>query len=234
MGGEGSTGLIECENKKSILKSFTLAEVLITLTIIGFVAAMTVPILTANHKRIEYATKLKKFYNIINEAIEMAETDFDAPASRWSFDNGSDFFNTYLRDYIKHTRVCTDNSCPVMQGTVNGVAFPIIYLDDGTRFKIFGSPRSIDFDVNGDKGPNEFNSDIYTFNLVTDGNITKVGANPEDELDSRSDLREECANRCSVSSRNTSCLSLIINDGWEFKKDSDPGIGDGQGYPCKL
>ena len=43
--------------------AFTLAEVLITLGIIGVVAAMTMPSLIASHKEKETVSKLKKVYS---------------------------------------------------------------------------------------------------------------------------------------------------------------------------
>lgn len=45
---------------KNIKKGFTLAEVLITLGIIGVVAAMTMPSLVANYEKKRTATAVKK------------------------------------------------------------------------------------------------------------------------------------------------------------------------------
>lgn len=50
---------------------FTLAEVLITLTIIGVIAAMTIPTLLSNTADQEYKTGLKKAISTINQAITM-------------------------------------------------------------------------------------------------------------------------------------------------------------------
>lgn len=50
---------------------FTLAEVLITLTIIGVVAAMTIPTLLSNSSDQQYKTGLKKAISTINQAITM-------------------------------------------------------------------------------------------------------------------------------------------------------------------
>ena len=47
-------------------KGFTLAEVLITLGIIGIVAAMTMPALIANHQKQVAATAVKKMYSQLN------------------------------------------------------------------------------------------------------------------------------------------------------------------------
>ena len=50
-------------------KGFTLAEVLITLGIIGVVAAMTIPTLIANYKEKVYITGAKKLYNQTLNAV---------------------------------------------------------------------------------------------------------------------------------------------------------------------
>ena len=50
------------KNKKY---GFTLAEVLITLSVIGEVASMTIPTLIQNHKKHIAETRLQKFYSVI-------------------------------------------------------------------------------------------------------------------------------------------------------------------------
>ena len=60
------------ENNK---KGFTLAEVLITLGIIGVVAAMTLPALITNYKNKELATRAKKSYSIISQAVQKYQAD---------------------------------------------------------------------------------------------------------------------------------------------------------------
>ena len=52
-------------------KAFTLAEVLITLMIIGIVAALTIPSVISNYQQQEYKTGLKKAVSVLNEAIQM-------------------------------------------------------------------------------------------------------------------------------------------------------------------
>ena len=56
--------------------AFTLAEVLITLGIIGVVAAMTLPTLIQKHTNTVVETRLKKFYSGINQAVMLAEKDY--------------------------------------------------------------------------------------------------------------------------------------------------------------
>ena len=55
--------------------AFTLAEVLITLGIIGVVAAMTLPSLVNNYKEKELVTRTKKLYSNIQNAILLAQKD---------------------------------------------------------------------------------------------------------------------------------------------------------------
>ena len=55
--------------------AFTLAEVLITLVIIGIVAAMTIPTLIANYQKKQTASKLKQAYSIISQALTMAQAE---------------------------------------------------------------------------------------------------------------------------------------------------------------
>ncbi len=51
---------------------FTLAEVLITLGIIGVVAAMTIPTLMANTGRAEFKTAFKKVVSAVNQAVTLS------------------------------------------------------------------------------------------------------------------------------------------------------------------
>lgn len=56
-------------------KGFTLAEVLITLGIIGIVAAMTIPTLITKNSNNETAAKLKKFYTTFSQALVQYSND---------------------------------------------------------------------------------------------------------------------------------------------------------------
>lgn len=60
-------------------KAFTLAEVLITLGIIGVVAALTMPSLMSNYRRKVAETQLKQTYSILLNAVTKGEQEVDAP-----------------------------------------------------------------------------------------------------------------------------------------------------------
>ncbi len=53
-------------------KAFTLAEILITLGIIGVVAAMTIPTLMSNTGKAEFTTAYKKIISAVNQAVTMS------------------------------------------------------------------------------------------------------------------------------------------------------------------
>lgn len=58
-------------------KGFTSAEVLITLGIIGIVAALTIPTLMQNIKGAQYRAKLKKTISTLNQAVRMNQAKYD-------------------------------------------------------------------------------------------------------------------------------------------------------------
>ena len=71
--------------------AFTLAEVLITLGIIGVVAALTLPTLISNYKKQTYVTGLQKAYSVLNNVTK------DAMSS----DDVTDFSDTQLMQLWK-------------------------------------------------------------------------------------------------------------------------------------
>ncbi len=121
-------------------KAFTLAEVLITLGIIGVIAAMTLPTLIQNHRNNVVETRLKKFYTVFNQAIQFAEAQYGDKKS-WYIDvSGVDidddgnpilstseidkWFNKYLTQFIVIKRKADKN------GRL------LYYLPDGSAFQL--------------------------------------------------------------------------------------------------
>ena len=66
----------KCEAKNIYHKGFTLAEVLITLGIIGVVAAMTLPALMQNYQKAQAVSQLKKSYAVFQNAVELIRGDY--------------------------------------------------------------------------------------------------------------------------------------------------------------
>ena len=99
--------------------AFTLAEVLITLGVIGIVAAMTLPMLVAKYQKLVATTQLKRIYSILTNAELMAIKDFgdrkywDYPISSRDPETGGvarpitdpEFFKKYYEPYIRTSGV---------------------------------------------------------------------------------------------------------------------------------
>ena len=71
-------------------KGFTLAEVLITLGIIGVVAALTIPTLISNYKQKALDNQFKKTYSMLNQVLLKVQGDFGYPPKCYvSGENGA-------------------------------------------------------------------------------------------------------------------------------------------------
>ena len=89
-------------------KAFTLAEVLITLGIIGVVAAMTLPVITQKVDKQVTVSKLKKSLATMYEIVRLSEAD-NGEVWTWDFSEESyehafvesNFFKKYFEPYIK-------------------------------------------------------------------------------------------------------------------------------------
>lgn len=108
-------------------KAFTLAEVLITLGIIGVVAAMTIPTLMQNTQNKETVTALKKVYSVLSQAYKLSEQENGDP-SNWAIgtaagDNaGAIELMNKITPYLSVTKSCVgDSSClaPVVYKNLN-------------------------------------------------------------------------------------------------------------------
>lgn len=106
-------------------KAFTLAEVLITLGIIGVVAAITIPILYQGFAKDQTISQLKATYSILNNALDMAKVDYGLDINNWYIPNDSTanastyFAQTYLIPYLKTTQICgtsTSSDCQLQDG----------------------------------------------------------------------------------------------------------------------
>ena len=156
--------------------AFTLAEVLITLGIIGVVAAITMPSIVSNIQGMQYRSKVKKTYSTLVQAGSLAKANYDVdyttleddctdpandklPASR----SACAIFNTFLSGakYISET----DPAHPKNYfSTIYKTAY---HLADGSTVALgsvchSGSYRyctpgiSGIIDVNGKTGPNKY------------------------------------------------------------------------------
>ena len=229
--------------------AFTLAEVLITLVIIGVVAALTIPTAIAKYQKEQTVVKLKKVYGNLLSAYKMSVFE-NGPVETWTFDDPSNIANSmskYIIPYLKITKNCGTNmrGCTnVNRATLNGshityintlggwVPFAGCILSDGTL--IWGTQDEPHFlalgvDINGDKGPNKMGIDAFWFLYDKRAypadrsfhHMGKPGFYFRGEGNSKTYLTSGNVgcNKSGTVVAGAMCGALIKLDGWEIKDD---------------
>lgn len=79
--------------------AFTLAEVLITIGVIGVVAAITIPSLVTSYQKRMTVNRLKTSYSKLAQALEAASEDY-GPVEEWDLNEGNDS-TTFATSYKK-------------------------------------------------------------------------------------------------------------------------------------
>ncbi len=217
-------------------KGFTLAEVLITLAIIGVVAALTIPSVVKNYQKTQTVTKLKKAYSVISQAYNNSQAQ-NGSYDTWDkgFDIGTEeYFDRYWAPYFKIEKICST-------GAVCGYKsnYPIVDLSgaetsysvhtsvigksfittDGILYRIRVTTSSgaeeasnILVDLNNSKGPNMLGKDIFFFERTAKGILPSYYSSTQATIDTN----------CSKGpGKGICCAAKIMRDGWEIK-DSYP------------
>lgn len=188
------------KNKHELLinkKAFTLAEVLITLLIIGVVSSLVIPSLINNTQDAEFKTSWKKIYSVVDQATRQMMLD-NGGTLKGLFNGDSLLMLTYS-NYFSYSKKCVSslgcwhlanewywhNGSIINQNRYNG-----FIMNDGS----FISPAYMDtdcsstlysgsiqkcammmVDVNGLKKPNKIDKDIY-YIYILENRILPRGA----------------------------------------------------------
>lgn len=184
--------------------AFTLAEILITLGIIGVVAAITMPVLIQNAKNKELQVQFKKTYSEFSQATQKFYADEGVSFPEYSRDVGSvEALKYFLKNYFKGATV-TDrtiwggagvNGNPDKSNysplTFNGTtkAYQVCDISGlrselGGRFVAINDPPAASsdngpilcIDINGYKAPNRAGKDYFLFLFTVDGSLIPMGA----------------------------------------------------------
>lgn len=219
---------------------FTLAETLITIVVVGIVAAVILPVMIQHYRRQVIINQLKKSYSILGQAINMAVKDY-GNTDKWELQNSLstvqghiEYADKYIAPYLKVMKKsggvsgwwnCTPNkqfpglycvSTTSKKGNYSGWVPYIFYLQDGSAVTVGGwNSRVITVDVNGIKKPNVAGYDVFTFSISNN----KLSAPQWKSADTWS-----CSKDSTHSYNGWACASRIIKNNWDFPDD----------YPLKL
>lgn len=188
---------IDLKFKENIANSgmvgFSLAEVLITLGIVGVVAAITLPVLVGKHQEKTLVTALLKFHSTLAQTVEMLIVKNDG-ASITNIISNRDNEPTAFENVAKEMKIidkCYQPNCSTVSwlpdysydylGNIgNNVSFGAVakhgygnacyLLTDGAAFCLDVNPNGycVTVDVNGKTKPNRVGRDIFSFTVGGD------------------------------------------------------------------
>ncbi len=220
------------------LKGFTLAEVLITLGIIGVVAAMTIPALMNNVR----ATKLKSQFNKAHAEVQlafkmMADNESVAP-NDYNVRGKAYFYQSFMK-YFKSPIDCGTSSTgqgmvktlPCYHKYAGSVPYKTLdgnnsvsgsLLDDGQIGLMDGALVLVEnlnrlwisIDINGyNNPPNQWGVDLFTFEATDDGLIPMGNA----KTSYYKDKDKYCDPSKSDSRNGITCAEKAVKDPNYFK-----------------
>jgi len=219
--------------------AFTLAEVLITLAIIGVVAAMTIPTLVQGYKKKVVETRLQKFHATFLQVFKMSEIENGQLAStiiltpNESIETVDAWHDKYVRPYVKYSKSETVK--------VDGRTRTIYHLADGsvavipaTNTTIFFFPFGEDFYMNNigteedpsysvkkeDCGIKWFDFSLDTYHADDKHNIFHTSNKGWDgTIEMLKNDSELGCNKSSTVRERAYCTKWIEMNGWKIPED---------------
>ncbi len=204
--------------------AFTLAEVLITLGIIGVVAAMTMPSLIQNYQEKATVTKLKKCYSLVSQAYVSILNDEGGSDTLQAGDD-LEMMEKFGK-YLKYQKTCGRNKgCfpNVTYKSVTGNGYnkweddttyrSRAILTDGTliMFNLNALRNNSDnfyaqiyVDINGFKGPNQLGRDFFYF-YINPEKIVPAGAKALEEKNEDQKFTKNC-----IQQNGYACAAWVI------------------------
>ncbi len=219
---------------------FTLAEVLITLGIIGVVAAMTMPVLVQNYKKQTTVNRLKSTYSILYNAIRASEND-NGNLSEWDYSlGGQEFFEKYLQNYLKVVKTYSfqeldnllkykwldsDKIVAEFNSEYEQSDFGRTYvLANGSMITLKYNVLFID--INGLQEPNRMGKDLFLFQIIKPYGLVPKGAlgtiTDDENYQQTREYMLSCpkhSRACKSGSVGYFCGELIMLDGWKIAPD---------------
>lgn len=204
------------------------------MSIIGVVAAITIPTLVADWHKTQTVSQLLKAHSTLSQTTFRAIAD-NGPIISWAVDGltAREFYNIYLRPYLNIMNDDLDNefNYTALNKTQDSASYgAVFYLTDGQKISVktpknteWGIEVGIVVDINGDKKPNKMGRDIFVFNYwmyhpytpEVSGKFIPWGADW-----TRDDIKNSAVDyACNKQKTGEICAALIAKDGWQIKKD---------------
>lgn len=178
-----------------IKKAFTLAEVLITLGIIGIVAEMTIPTLTNNIQDQVFKTAYKKAYSTASQALLMANADdLFQPRTVWcvaaeSVSNWNAFKSKFVvikecdgSNYLNNCWAAGEQSFAAAYPPGVPGSDSTFFVDASGMQWVYSQCFYYLLDTNGLKKPNKFGKDRFMFTLTPDLSSEYALGGPVDKV----------------------------------------------------
>lgn len=175
--------------------AFTLAEVLITIGVIGVVAAITIPSLITKSHRIIVENRLKDSYSIISNAVKMAEEEWGVgfeptdglTSTGWSPRSSKFVFDKYFRPFMKINYEYSQDDCVELSKAYGQNPNSGMYIDyngacyslpNGTSIIFWAGRKDTDspylmtvqFRINPAKKKQIDGIDVFGFQIVNSNN----------------------------------------------------------------
>lgn len=172
-------------------KAFTLAEILITMGIVGVVSAMTIPALNQSWQRDSYVTQLRKVYSEVAQAAVRLKTDRNVQTLKEARLSNDNLKQEFINKYFVITRDCDTeltNCFASSYKTVNGATITTSTTSLGVcKSSIIASGAALCYslipnnkririivDINGAKDPNIFGRDVFAMEVFANGQVKDV------------------------------------------------------------
>lgn len=170
---------------RRVRMAFTLAEVLITLGIIGVVAAMTIPTLMNKTQELEYKTGYKKAFSVASQAWMQAVTDGNIESRQTTTEAPSKInnFNAF-KSYFKISKDCNASNnaeCWASDGdkywSLSPSSDALAFIDSsGVSWSLCSNAADTGYeillDTNGLKKPNRYGQDRFIIHSVAANGAT--------------------------------------------------------------
>lgn len=206
--------------------AFTLAEVLITLGIIGVVAAMTMPVFVGKYQKKVTAAKLKKMYVNYENAIMLTESKEAVMRDQWKFDS-VDERNTFIKDKIIPNLNCHSVLEKLGNSNITRQA-PICILKDGSMIVFHTKSASslvcieLFFVISANALYNNdlsYGRNTFYYSMPLSSKNNPITATRQSLLNSCKPTKENQSGDDTYDYPARDCLTLIRYDNWEIKDD---------------